>query len=135
MTKKQLLETAKKLKIQGRHGMDKEQLEAAIKAASKPQGTKRRGKPVVTQTYSEGTSSPVRSWNKVRTRQVEDKLPKQLEGLLTCAAKHEGKEFTLKTLGETAVREGYVQTKQDPARIAYWYRPQLERYGAIQPAC
>lgn len=132
MTKKQLLDIAKKLKIQGRHDMSKEQLEAAIKSKGK-NGT-RRGKPITTKQFEEGTQSPVRSWNKVRTRSVEDKLPPQLSGLLACAAKHEGKEFTLKSLGETAVREGFVRTNQDPARIAYWYRPQLERYGAIQRA-
>ena len=134
MTKQELLKQAKTLKINGRHEMSKVTLQVAIQKALKKSAANgvHRGKPFTVEEGHDGTSTPIRAWNKWTTRGIEQSLPPQLVGLLECMKKHSGKKFTLKTLGETAVAERFVVTRQPAARIAYWYRKQLHNLGAIQ---
>ena len=83
----------------------------------------------------------VQSWRPVRTTKkfrfnetleeaVKAKQPKQVMALLKAAETME--EFTLDELAETAVAMGELNTKQQPGRIAHYYKGRLIEIGMVE---
>ena len=63
------------------------------------------------------------------------KLPPQVVALLRTAyelTEQENRTFTMKELGYEAVERGHLKTRQDPHRIAVYYKKQLEDLGLLE---